>query len=145
MKTIIKIFWVLFSRICLPIFCLPAYLESFSQVFNLHKQSEQSGWTNKVMQKNISYIYLGMENVRLCVCLDRQNESSKKFCLVKNKTQGWEPWSSGYGTRLMFQRSWVRILALYTGRKFFTFICYKNCNVCLKRQNKLKGGRGWLI
>ena len=91
-KTIIKIFWVLFSRICLPIFCLPAYLESLSQVFNLHKQNEQSGWTNKVMQKNISYIYLGMENVRLCVCLDRQNESSKKFCLVKNKTQGWEPW-----------------------------------------------------
>ena len=27
---------------------------------------------------------------------------------------GREPWSSGYGSRLIFQRSWVRIPALYT-------------------------------
>ena len=28
------------------------------------------------------------------------------------KNYGREPWSSGYGRRLMFLRSWVRILAL---------------------------------
>ena len=30
-----------------------------------------------------------------------------------------EPWSSGYGRRHMFQRSWVRILTLYTGWTYF--------------------------
>ena len=49
------------------------------------------------------------------------------FCL------GLEPWSSGYGRRLMFQRLRVRILALYTGWTFFHIpICCKICNVCLK-------------
>ena len=33
----------------------------------------------------------------------------------------------------MFQRSWVHILAPYTGWTFFTYYCCKNCNVCLKR------------
>ena len=36
----------------------------------------------------------------------------------------------------MVERSWVRILALYTGWTFFTLICCKNCIVCLKRLNK---------
>ena len=47
----------------------------------------------------------------------------------------WEPWSCGYGRRLMFQRSWVRILVPYTGCTwhFFTLIGCKNCIVCLKR------------
>ena len=48
----------------------------------------------------------------------------------------WEPWSSGYGWRLMFERSWVWILAPYTGWRFghfFTLIFCKNCVVCLKR------------
>ena len=48
--------------------------------------------------------------------------------------QGREPWSSGYGMRLIFQRLWVRILAPYTGWTFFTHNCSKNCNdVCMKR------------
>ena len=34
--------------------------------------------------------------------------------------------------------SWHHIL----DGDFFTFICCKNCNVCLKRKNKLKRGRG---
>ena len=38
----------------------------------------------------------------------------------------WEPWSRGYGRRLMFLRLWVWIPALYTGWTFFTFICCKN-------------------
>ena len=43
----------------------------------------------------------------------------------------WEPWSSGYGRRLMFQRLWVQIPAPYNG---FTFICCINYSVCLKRR-----------
>ena len=56
-----------------------------------------------------------------------------------------QPWSSGYGKRLTFQRSWVRIQALYTGWTKFTFICCKNCNdVCLKRPkiNEKEAGVG---
>ena len=33
-----------------------------------------------------------------------------------------EPWSSGYGRRLMFWRSWVRIPAPYTGWKIFIYM-----------------------
>ena len=33
----------------------------------------------------------------------------------------------------MFQWSWVRIPAPYTGWTFFTSICCKKINVCLKR------------
>ena len=40
----------------------------------------------------------------------------------KNITNGREPWSSDYGRRLMFWRSWVWIPALHTGWTFFTFI-----------------------
>ena len=43
----------------------------------------------------------------------------------KNINLGLEPWSSGYGRRLMFWRSWVRIPAPYTGWTFFTLICWK--------------------
>ena len=53
-----------------------------------------------------------------------------------------EPWSSGNGRRLMFQRSGVQILAPNTGWTFFTFICCRNCNLCLKIENKWKRGRG---
>ena len=35
---------------------------------------------------------------------------------------GREPWSSGLGRRLMFQRFWVRIPAPYTGWIFFTYL-----------------------
>ena len=57
---------------------------------------------------------------------------------------GREPWSSGYEKRLTFQRLWVRFPAQYTGWTFFTFICYKNCKVCLKRPkiNEKEAGVG---
>ena len=42
----------------------------------------------------------------------------------------------------MFERSWVRILALYTGWTFFTLICCKNCTVCLKRPKINEKGPG---
>ena len=38
---------------------------------------------------------------------------------------GREPWSCGYGRRLTFWRSWVRIPVPYSGRTFFTLICCK--------------------
>ena len=55
---------------------------------------------------------------------------------IKFDYPGPEPWYSGYGRRLTFKRSWVRILAPYTGwtfGHFFTLICCKICIVCLKR------------
>ena len=61
---------------------------------------------------------------------------------------GREPWSSGYGRRITFQRSRVWIPAPDIGWTwhFFTLICYKNCIVCLKKtENKQKRGRGWPI
>ena len=58
--------------------------------------------------------------------------SSEREGILKRNLQA--PWSSGYGRRLMFQRSWVRIPLPYTGWTFFTFICCKNCNLCLKRR-----------
>ena len=61
---------------------------------------------------------------------------------------GWEPWSSGYGRRLTYQRSWVRIPVPYTGWTwyFFTLICCKKL-YCLfeKTENKRKRGRDWPI
>ena len=66
---------------------------------------------------------------------------------LKFTGSGREPRPFGYGRRLMFQRSWVRISALYTGWTFFTYICCKNWNdVCLKRPKiNNKRGRGWPI
>ena len=54
--------------------------------------------------------------------------------VAKSSLFGRETWSSGYGRRLMFWRSWVQNLALYIGWTFFTYIWCKYCNdVCLKR------------
>ena len=56
-----------------------------------------------------------------------------KDCVQKTKIKiDREPWSIGYGRRLMSWRLWVWISALYTGWTFFTYICCKNCKVCLK-------------
>ena len=61
--------------------------------------------------------------------------------------EGREPWSSGNGRWLMVKRSWVQILAPYTGWNwnFLTVICCKNCkDVCLKSQkiNEKEAGVG---
>ena len=51
----------------------------------------------------------------------------KEDCILQNgfrskKVLAWrEPWSSGYGRRLMFRRWWVRIPSPYTGWTFFHF------------------------
>ena len=51
----------------------------------------------------------------------------------QNNMFGWEPWSRGYGRQLIFERSWVRILVLYT-RWTFSHLFVET-----------KRGRGWPI
>jgi len=62
---------------------------------------------------------------------------------------GWEPWSRGYGRRLVFERLLFWIPALHTGWTwhFFTLICCKNCIVCLKRpkMNEKEAGVGLFL
>ena len=50
-------------------------------------------------------------------------------CKVNFDKVGREPWSGGYGRRVMFQRSWVQIPALYAGLTLFTYICWKNAKM----------------
>ena len=75
---------------------------------------------------------------------------------VKVFLYGREPWSNGYGRRLMFQRSWVRIpgAVYWMDMTFFTLICCKNCSGHIlfnltslfeKTKNKWKRGQGWHI
>ena len=71
--------------------------------------------------------------------------SNSRELQTKSFLNGREPWSSGNGWRLMFKRLWVQIPAPHTGWTFehlFTFICCKNCTVCLKRPkiNKKEAG-----
>ena len=57
----------------------------------------------------------------------------------KNHTDGWESYSRGYGRRLEFKRSWVRISAPATRWSFFTLIWFKNCIACFEMtKNKQK-------
>ena len=59
---------------------------------------------------------------------------------------GREPWSGGYGRRLMFERLWVQIPAQHTRWTWhsFTLICSKKIIVCLKRPkiNEKEAGVG---
>ena len=65
-----------------------------------------------------------------------------KCSRYKNIHFGWEPWTCGYGRRLMIKRSWVRITATHTRWIIFTFICWKIVWLFEKTENKLKRGRG---
>ena len=55
------------------------------------------------------------------LCHDHQKTllTRNKNVSLKLKTKEWEPWSSGYGRRLMFPSLWVQIPAPYTGWTFF--------------------------
>ena len=53
-----------------------------------------------------------------------------------DKSRGWKPWSSGYGKRLTFKRSLVRIPVPDTGRAFFTYIVVKLKCLFEKTENK---------
>ena len=59
---------------------------------------------------------------------------------------GWEPKSSGYGRRLVFQRFYVRIPTQYTRWSFLHIYFCNNCNVCLKRHkiNEKEAGKAHL-
>ena len=77
-----------------------------------------------------------------CSMVFKISPCNRLFKQVRTRETSRGFWSSGYGRRLMFQRSWVWIPAPYTGCKFgkiFTLICCKNCIGCLKRP---KRGRG---
>ena len=55
---------------------------------------------------------------------------------------------SGFGCQLMYERSWVRILALYTGCTFGHFSHLFGVKIIIvfeKTENKQKRGRGWSI
>ena len=58
-----------------------------------------------------------------------RNESAPAAVAAIGKTKqiDCQPWSSGYGRRLIFWSLWDRIPAPYTGWTFFTHICCKNC------------------
>ena len=80
------------------------------------------------------------------VLISHKRLSTSVICSQKHKDTGREPWSSGNGRRLMFERSWVRIPAPFTWWTFFTFIWCTNCIVSLKKtENKRKRGRVILI
>ena len=62
---------------------------------------------------------------------------SNTFYVLKQVLIGREPWSSGYGRRLMFQRSWVWIPTQYTGWTIFHIPIW--CTKCVwKNENKWK-------
>ena len=64
------------------------------------------------ISQHISRIKIREENAKI-----GDNKVLKKF--------GWEPWSSGYGWRLIPRRLWVWIPALYTGWTFFHIFVIK--------------------
>ena len=67
------------------------------------------------------------------------------LCLKTNLDIGREPWSSGYGRRLMFQRLGVQIPAPYTGWTFSHLFVVKIEKCVWKDENKWKRGRGWPV
>ena len=63
-------------------------------------------------------------------------------CLTNKDNYGQEPWSSGYGRRLMSWRLWVWIQAAYTGWNLsHLFSCKIHNGFFRKTKNKQK--RGW--
>ena len=90
----------------------------------------KGGWP---FQKRIWYV----NNSHSGIWIHKQNWP-KHVARVTLPTTNLDPWSSGYGWRLRFERSCVQIPAPYTGSLFFTLIYSKNCIVFLKRPKKTK-------
>ena len=63
---------------------------------------------------------------------------NKPLTVISTCKGGREPWSGGYGRRLMSRWLWVRIQAPYTGWIFFTFTI---AMFVWKDENKWKSGR----
>ena len=71
----------------------------------------------------LHFFFLFVSKVRVTFCDDRASNARRLcwqiFPMCHSATPqtillGWEPWSCGYGRRLMFQRSWIRIPGPYT-------------------------------
>ena len=116
-------------------------MEIFSflnQTLAIQKHANKSlKFPSRILKSSFGYSYkdtFGYFILQICLLLLLFSNIGKTFCF---------PRSSRYGMRLMFQRSWVRIPAPYTLWTFFTSICCKNCNVCLKRRkNEKEDGNG---
>ena len=79
--------------------------------------------------------------------VDNLLKAAKNICWLSGLKQSTrnrvEPWSSGYGRRLMFERLWVWIPALYTWWTFFHIYLLKKL-YCLFEKTKNKQKRGWV-
>ena len=96
---------------------LKAHLITVTKIFCLWYETGYS-WINVKVESmdtdkrlNCGFIALQHRYVTLHVLQVKQ--------VIKQYRGEREPWWSGYGRRLMFQRSWVRILAPYTGWTIF--------------------------
>ena len=99
-----------------------------SQALGVH------GWKWKYWKSNVS-----VNLVHNCVRTNCNTDDYIRITIEKYKDNGQEPWSSGYGRRLMLQRSWVWILAPYTGWTFFTYLFVVKFVMCVwKDENELK-------
>ena len=58
---------------------------------------------------------ISCETYAKMLTLENVQRSSLRQTVYHDKEITLEPWSSGYGSRLTFQRSWVRIPAPDTG------------------------------
>ena len=88
-----------------------------------------------------------------CASQNSESRSSHFYLLTFYKradstfnTKGREPWSSGYGWHLNFERLWVQIPAPYTGWTFLNIDFLYQFIVCVKRLKiNQKRGLGWPI
>ena len=114
------------------------FLKNCFHESRMHRGSKQA--RTFFRKTEFYWIYFSLASGRCYKQHFRRNYQVPKIL----KYLGQEAWSSGYGRRLVFWGSWVRILAQWP---FFTYICCKNCNaVCLKRLKiNNKRGRGWPI
>ena len=134
------------------------YLPMLAQILILI----QLHFVNKQREKHCYYqrdfFYLNSSNktiyfksqgwLRAQLEVNNQKKAKDLFDVSEELEIGREPWSSGYGKRLTFQGSWVRIQAPDTGWTwhFSYWIVVKIALfVWKKTENKRKRGRGWPI
>ena len=92
-------------------------------VFKIPKINEKEAWDGPFLKYLFSHYAAWVSATIVCTVYFWDN----KVIIAR------EPWSGGYGKRLTFRRLWVWIQVPYTGWTFFSYICCKICNVCLKR------------
>ena len=92
-------------------------------------------WSNPVLLNWRSAVFLHPTVSVLWLQINKGKVPCNLLRHWSREVLGRDPWSCGYGRRLMFWRLWVRIPAPYTGwtLHFFTLTCCKNCIACLKR------------